>query len=125
MVKRVIVIWLLFIMLIFGAVWEQIFISQSLEFLEQKIDIIQQNIDDTEKALNETKELEGIWLEREKILCLVINYKEIKDIITQISVLKQTIESEEQNVVLIELAKLNILSQNCKNIIGFNIQNVL
>ena len=44
MVKRTIVIWFMFFVLFGGAIWEEIYISQSLDALQDKTTQIEQSI---------------------------------------------------------------------------------
>ena len=125
--KRILTIWILFICLIVGAVWEQIYLTNSLNKLEEKTLSLEKTIQldfNSNSSLKETEELEAFWIEHEKVLCLIINYKEIKDIITQIATLKQTIIQGDQENTFIELEKLKSYVTGTKNVIGFNIQNV-
>ena len=128
MVKKTIVIISLFVLLIAGAICEEIYLSTSINELAQKtkqIEYYMNNDFDYTNALKQTKNLELYWQEREQVLCLIINYKEIKDIILQIKRLKQSLEQNQKEDAFMELETLKLTTDNCSNIIGFNIQNVL
>ncbi len=127
MVKRFI-IWLLFILLIIAATWEQIYISTSLKELKQRTFQLEKTINEEEitlNSINQAKSLEIFWKQKEKVLCLLINYKEIKEILCQIMRLKETMQQNdlENTYIELEVLKYNVLGST--NVIGFNVQNVL
>ena len=128
MVKRVIIIWLLFALLISGAVCEQIFIQDTVDKIKEKTQTLEQQITveyNGEPALKTINEMQKFWEDREKILCLIINYKELKDILMQMHRLEQTMLQNDEENTFIELTVLKYQIHGCSNVIGFNIQNVL
>ncbi len=128
MVKRNIIIFLLFSALITGAVMEQIYIKQSIDGLQQKISVLEQEIDknfQSEQSFNQVEEIRVYWHNREKVLSMFINYKELKEIVVQISRLQQTMWQGDEENTYIELTVLKNITTSTEKVIGFNFQNVI
>ena len=127
MVKRVIIIWVLFAMLIAGAICEQIYIENSIQYMQSKTSTLYQQIQtqyNGEPALQTLNEMQDYWQQREKVLCLLINYKEIKEIYWQMFRLEETMLQNDEENTFIEFTVLKSYIQGSSNVIGFNMQNV-
>ena len=128
MVKRKIIILLLFLALITGAIMEQIYIKDSINSMQTKIKELEQEIHinfQSDKSFNKVEEIKVFWNEREKVLSMFINYKELKEIVVQISRLQQTMLQGDEENTFIELTVLKNITESTEKVIGFNFQNVV
>ena len=123
MVKRSVVIWVLFALLIVGAVCEQIYIQNSISWMKSQTEKLYQKIQieyNGHSAMQTLNEMLEYWQEREKVLCLIINYKEIKEIYWQMFRLEETMLQNDEENTYIEYTVLKSYIQGSSNIIGFN-----
>ena len=128
MVKRNMVILLLFIALIIGAVLEQTYVKNSIDGLQFKIEELEQEVINdyqSQQAFNKVEEIRIYWHEREKVLSVFINYKELKEIVVQISRLQQTMWQADRENTFIELTVLKNIASSTEKVIGFNFQNII
>lgn len=128
MVKRRIIIILFFVLLITGAILEQLYIKDSIKGLQTKIDQLEQEIVidyQSTQSFNKVKEIEEFWNNREKVLSVFINYKELKEIVVQIARLEETMQQADHENTFIELTVLKNLTSSTEKVIGFNFQNVI
>ena len=126
--KRKIIILLLFLALITGAIMEQIYIKDSINSMQTKIKELEQEIHinfQSDKSFNKVEEIKVFWNEREKVLSMFINYKELKEIVVQISRLQQTMLQGDEENTFIELTVLKNITESTEKVIGFNFQNVV
>lgn len=126
--KRRIIIILFFVLLITGAILEQLYIKDSIKGLQTKIDQLEQEIVidyQSTQSFNKVKELEEFWNNREKVLSVFINYKELKEIVVQIARLEETMQQADHENTFIELTVLKNLTSSTEKVIGFNFQNVI
>lgn len=126
--KRRIIIILFFVLLITGAILEQLYIKDSIKGLQTKIDQLEQEIVidyQSTQSFNKVKEIEEFWNNREKVLSVFINYKELKEIVVQIARLEETMQQADHENTFIELTVLKNLTSSTEKVIGFNFQNVI
>ena len=107
---------------------EEIYIKDSLNTIQTKIDELEQEIVidfQSEKAFNKIEEIKMYWTKREKVLSMFINYKELRDIIVQVSRLQETMFQADEENTFIELTVLKDITESTEKVIGFNFQNVI
>ncbi len=129
--KRFIAIIVICAFLIGIAVFEELYaknfintLTQKAENIEASINLNKENIDN-EKVNNSYNDLKAYWDKSKKVLCYFTNYEKIKNIDESIVKIDIAIEYNEISLAIENITVIKEYEQIFKNIIGFNINNLL
>ncbi|MBR1925425.1 MAG: DUF4363 family protein [Clostridia bacterium] len=127
MVKKVWVMLVIFIVLIVGVSLEQSYIDKTYNSMVAKTTTLQSEIlnQNEEKGLVDIKNIDKYWKDREIVLSLFVDYKDIEQIGRQISLIKSHLNNQDFELAMVECnLLLHIISTYYKTI-SFDWQNII
>ncbi len=129
MVKRLIIIIVLFVSLIGLATYEVISVNNIITSLESMVINLQteitENKNDVSKTSNSVKDVKNYWNKHEEGLCLMFNHKDLSAITDTLSRLDSYVVNNDYDNAIAEINLLKEYSEKNHHIMGFNIQNLL
>ena len=127
MVKKVWVMLIIFVILIFGVCLEQAYIDNTYKNMEQKTISLQTSIlnQDEQKSLNNVEDIDGYWNKKEVIFSLFVDYKDIEQIGRQISLIKSHINNQDFELAMVECNLLLYILSTYYSTISFDWQNII
>ena len=125
--KKVWVMLIIFVILIFGVCLEQAYIDNTYKNMEQKTISLQTSIlnQDEQKSLNNVKDIDGYWNKKEVIFSLFVDYKDIEQIGRQISLIKSHINNQDFELAMVECNLLLYILSTYYSTISFDWQNII
>ena len=129
MVKRAIIIIIIFVVTITFAIIELISVQKVLSSMENSItDLKMQyelNEDDITQFYDKVSDIKEYWTEQEEWLCFLFNHRDLSTITDSINRLQSYTRNNDFDNAVAELAILKDYStENC-HIMGYNIHNIL
>ena len=127
MVKRNIVVFLLFFFLLGGVLLEQNYIDESFINMKTEVLSLQQNIKD-ESLSNSKQKINSIkkyWDDREFVLSLFVDYKDIDQIGKQIKLIEAHLQNVDFELAFVECELLFHIVKTYYNTVGFDWQNIV
>ena len=126
MVKRNIFVIVLFLVLLCGVLLEQNFIDSSLSYLKQESAALCLEIkDNNENSIIKTKKMKKYWEEKEFVLSLFVDYKEIEQIGKEIEMIEGYLEIKDFDLALVESNLLNHILKTYHQTVNFDWQNII
>ena len=127
MVKKVWVMLIIFVILIFGVCLEQAYIDNTYKNMEQKTISLQTSIlnQDEQKSLNNVEDIDGYWNKKEVVFSLFVDYKDIEQIGRQISLIKSHINNQDFELAMVECNLLLHILSTYYSTISFDWQNII
>jgi len=127
MVKKVWVMLIIFVILIFGVCLEQAYIDNTYKNMEQKTISLQTSIlnQDEQKSLNNVEDIDGYWNKKEIVFSLFVDYKDIEQIGRQISLIKSHINNQDFELAMVECNLLLHILSTYYSTISFDWQNII
>ena len=127
MVKRNIVVFLLFFFLLGGVLLEQKYIDDSFinmktEVLSLQQNIKEENLSDSKQKINSIKKY---WDDREFVLSLFVDYKDIDQIGKQIKLIEAHLQNVDFELAFVECELLFHIVKTYYNTVGFDWQNII
>ncbi len=127
MVKRNIVVFLLFFFLLGGVLLEQKYIDDSFINMKTEVLSLQQNIKE-ENLSNSKQKINSIkkyWDDREFVLSLFVDYKDIDQIGKQIKLIEAHLQNVDFELAFVECELLFHIVKTYYNTVGFDWQNII
>ncbi len=122
---------ILIVLLLIGiCVCEEVIVSNSLKDIQSKcyeIENVLSELDDL-KNMNITMKidnLEYVWTEDEKAMCLLVNHKNIQEIGQEIAKLKLYIASNDIDAFRVSIEEIKFYCHSYLHFMGANLHNVL
>lgn len=129
MVKRIIIIIVLFVTLIGLATFEVIAVNNLITNLEEMATNLQGEItynkENVETTLTSVKKVKNYWDGFEDDLCLMFNHKDLSTITDTLSRLYSYVGNNDYDNAIAEVNLLKEYAEKNRHIMGFNIQNLL
>lgn len=127
MVKRVWFILSLFAVLLTGVILEQVYTDNTYAKMESDISVLQENIASAkiENSQSLAKRLDDYWSEREVVLSLFVDYRDIEQIGRQLELIKSHLANEDLELATVECNLLSHIVKTYHNTIGFDWQNII
>ena len=129
MVKRIIIIVILFVSLIGLATYEVVSVDNIITSLETMVETLQVDISENKNNVNEVtesvKKVQTFWNDHEENLCLMFNHKDLSAITDTLTRLFSYVENNDYDNAIAEVNLLKKYSEKNRHIMGFNLQNLL
>jgi len=127
MVKKVWVMLVIFIVLIVGVSLEQVYIDKTYNSMINKTTTLQSEIlnQNEERSLITIKNIDNYWKEREIVLSLFVDYKDIEQIGRQISLIKSHLNNQDFELAMVECNLLSHIVSTYYKTISFDWQNII
>ena len=129
MVKRIIIIVVLFVSLIGLATYEVVSVDNIITSLETMVEKLQVDISENKNNVNEVteavKKVQTFWNDHEENLCLMFNHKDLSAITDTLTRLFSYVENNDYDNAIAEVNLLKKYSEKNRHIMGFNLQNLL
>jgi len=127
MVKRVWFIFIMFTILIAGVVVEQVYTDNTYSTMasqvyELKTDIANASVEESQDLV---KQIDDYWAEREIILSLFVDYRDIEIIGRQLELVMAHLSNEDFELATVECDVLDHIVKTYSNTIGFDWQNIV
>ena len=127
--KRIIAIVFLFLALITLATYEVVMVDKVIVKLENQVtslsEMVKSNKEDLSIVETEISYVKKDWDSKEDNLCLMFNHKDLSAITDSLTRLKSYIYNNDYDNAVAEVDLLNEYARKNRNIIGFNMQNLL
>ena len=129
MSKRILLIIFLALVLIAIVITENIFVSNTLDYLKTETYeinqlIIQENEMNIEAISEKIEQFSENWSKKENILCLVINHNDLEKIGEQTEKLKVLVKQNKKEEAEYESALLYFFAESYEHIISASFQNI-
>ena len=129
MVKRIIIIVVLFVSLIGLATYEVVSVDNIITSLETMVETLQVDISENKNNVNKVtesvKKVQTYWNDHEENLCLMFNHKDLSAITDTLTRLFSYVENNDYDNAIAEVNLLKKYSEKNRHIMGFNLQNLL
>ena len=129
MVKRIIIIVILFVSLIGLGTYEVISVDNIITSLDTMVETLQVDITDNKNNVSEistsVKQVQTYWNNHEENLCLMFNHKDLSAITDTLTRLCSYVENNDYDNAIAEVNLLKKYSEKNRHIMGFNLQNLL
>ena len=125
--KKVWVMLVIFIVLIVGVSLEQVYIDKTYNSMINKTTTLQSEIlnQNEERSLITIKNIDNYWKEREIVLSLFVDYKDIEQIGRQISLIKSHLNNQDFELAMVECNLLSHIVSTYYKTISFDWQNII
>jgi len=127
MVKRDWFIFTLFTVLVVGVILEQVYTDNTYAKMETDISSLQTNIKSSklEESRKLADSIDDFWNNREVVLSLFVDYRDIEQIGRQLELIKAHLGNEDFELAKVECNLLEHIVKTFHNTIGFNWQNII
>lgn len=127
MTKRNIIVFILFIVLLGGVILEQNYIDSSYVLMEKEINVLNQNLEDENISLSKQKikQIDSFWKNREVVLSLFADFRDIEQIGKQINLISSHLENKDFDLAKVEAKLLEHIILTYHNTVSFDWQNII
>ena len=127
MVKRNILVIFLFCALLAGVLLEQNYIDSSFITMSKDVESLKTDIKDEELKTSKTKiqEIKTYWQDRELVLSLFVDYKDIDQIGKQIELISAHLQNDDFELAFVECDLLCHIIKTYYNTVNFDWQNII
>ncbi len=126
MTKKIIFLVCLFASLVGVALFEQIYTEDALKEITTEVSSLQSLIleKDLDKSFAKVEEVESIWADKEKIICLFVDYRDIEQIGKQANLVKTHLLNNDFQLAKVECFALQHAIDNFTNMVKFDFFNI-
>lgn len=129
MKSRYITIVCLFLLLIAVVVAEQIFVRNTIDTMQIKVNELNHEVQvaneiSSSNFTQKISEIETLWNEKEQILCLIVNHKDMENVGEQIAKLKVLFSQNDKQKAEQELELLIYYIDNYEHFVSISLQNL-
>lgn len=129
MKTRYVIIMLMFLVLIGLVCAEQIFVRNTINLMKLKVNDLIVEIDsidaiDNQSVTQKIQDLDYIWMQKEQVLCLIVNHKDMENVGEQIAKLKTLISQNNKQKAEQELDLLNYYIDCYEHFVSISWQNL-
>ena len=127
MTKRNIIVLILFVVLLIGVILEQNYIDSSYVLMEKEINVLNQNLSDENLNLSKQKikQIDSFWKNREVVLSLFADFRDIEQIGKQINLINSHLENKDFDLAKVEAKLLGHIILTYHNTVSFDWQNII
>lgn len=127
MTKRNIIVFILFIVLLGGVILEQNYIDASYIMMEKETVVLNQNLEDEnlDASKQKIKQINSFWKDREVVLSLFADYRDIEQIGKQINLINSHLENGDFELAKVEAKLLEHIISTYHNTVSFDWQNII
>ena len=127
MVKRGFFVLGLFVILMVGVFFEQRFIDLSCETLKTQTQILTQCIEseNLEQSKQKCDELKKLWEEKEVVLSLLVDFKDIEKIGSQLTLVSAHLDNQDFDLAFVESKVLFHALKVFGSTVSFDPQNII
>ena len=130
MIKKVLHLIIILLFLVGSCVLEEVVVNNYLNDIDTKVAYIQGYVSgkediNTSEILSLVQNLEDNWDKKERVLCLIVNHKDIEDIGLEISRMKSNCATNQIEDFNASLALIRFYTQAYHHVMGTNVYNVL
>lgn len=126
MVKRNVVVLCLFLVLIVGTILEQDYTDSSYETINSEVLELKayiQNQDEQSKV--QIEKIESFWKQREIVLSLFVDYRDIEQIGREVNLIKSYLENLDYELAIVECNLLLHIVSIYHSTVSFDWQNII
>ena len=126
MTKKIVFVVCLFVTLVGVICFEQIYTENSLSNITTEVNQLQNYIktSDLTSCNNQINKIESMWAEREKIICLFVDYRDIEQIGKQANLVKSHLNNQDFELANVECNALMRAIENFSNMVKFDFFNI-
>ena len=126
MTKKIVFVVCLFVTLVGVICFEQIYTENSLSNITTEVNQLQTFIktSDLSSCNNQINKIESMWAEREKIICLFVDYRDIEQIGKQANLVKSHLNNQDFELANVECNALMRAIENFSNMVKFDFFNI-
>ena len=126
MTKKIVFVVCLFVTLVGVICFEQIYTENSLSNITTEVNQLQTFIktSDLTSCNNQINKIESMWAEREKIICLFVDYRDIEQIGKQANLVKSHLNNQDFELANVECNALMRAIENFSNMVKFDFFNI-
>ena len=127
MVKRNIVVFVLLLGLLAGVILEQNYIDYSCVKMEQQVRVLETYISnkDLNLAQQQVDYIQNFWKDREIVLSLFADYRDIEQIGKQVQIIKAHLSNKDFELAKVENDLLQHIVKTYHNTVCFDWQNII
>lgn len=130
MIKKYFHLVIIIVFLIGCCVSEEIIVTNYLKDIDSQVAEIQAYVKDKDKLntseiLFMVENLDEDWKNKENILCMIVNHKDIEDIGLEIARLKSNIATSQVEDFNASLSLIRFYAKNYHHVMGTNLYNIL
>lgn len=129
MVKRAIMVLVIAVILFSLAIVECVLVENFITQIDQDVDalfpLFEENKDNISQITSNVNEIEQKWDEKEKILCLMFNHKDIGALTDTLTRLVEYTRQNNYDDAIVELNVVKEYTEKNHTIMGCNIHNIL
>lgn len=122
--KRGVCIVIISLFLIGFSVFEGVFTKNVVNNMEKSANEIVLLLENGEQVKTKVDELNDYWKQKESMICLFINHKDMEEIGRSLKKAQAHLENEDKQSALIEMKSLVDEVSSFKHVSEFNIQNI-
>jgi len=126
MTKKIIFLICLFISLVCVICFEQIYTERAISEVGEKVKTLQSYIGDNDLDLSskQSNDIISTWKDREKIICLFVDYRDIEQISRQANLVYSHLSNHDFELAKVECSALLLALDNFKNMVKFDFFNI-
>ncbi len=126
MVKRNVFVLILLTVLFVGVLLEQNYIDSSLSHMQKESIILSEKIkDNSNDSILRTEQMMKYWTNKEFVLSLFVDYKEIEQIGKEIEQIRSYLEIDDYELALVEANLLKHILKTYHQTVNFDWQNII
>ena len=126
MVKRNVIVLCLFAVLLLGVLLEQNYINNSLKTMEKEVFCLREEIEtEQNNSTQHLLQIKKYWEDKEFVLSLFVDYKEIEQIGRQIELIYAHLNNVDFELALVECELLLHIIKTYYNTVCFDWQNII
>ncbi len=126
MTRKIIFVLCLFLALVGVICFEQIYTENSLNSITKDVCELQKYIKDNDLTMckAQIEKVESSWAEKEKFICLFVDYRDIEQIGKQADLVKSHLNNEDFELSEVECNALLHAIENFSNMVKFDFFNI-
>jgi len=126
MTKKIVFLLTLFLSLIGVICFEQVYTENALSNMTQKVDSLQASInsENLSSSKEQIDEIISIWKEKEKVICLFVDYRDIEQIGKQANLVDTHLINKDFELAKVECSALKHAINNFSNMVKFDFFNI-
>ncbi len=126
MTKKIVFLLTLFLGLIGVICFEQIYTEDALSNISQSVEKLQSSIQNENLNLSKDQisEIISTWKEREKVICLFVDYRDIEQIGKQANLVDTHLSNNDFELAKVECNALKHAINNFSNMVKFDFFNI-
>ncbi len=123
---RIIILFTMLALLLGAAVWEQVYINNTIKSLEVMGNQLYTELEDEDlnTSTQIVNNLNKFWNERQQVISLMVDFRDIEAIGRQCNYIIGYLNNKDFELARTECKQFNYVVQNFKNLTSFDMQNI-